>query len=156
MKIIVKLSHLQQGRNVMNLLLEFTLNLDHLSNKKVQFFPFGKNDKVLKITTGEKDRIALPNCSIISNTNQQFIKQKEEFLKRLNTTSSSRFHQDSSSRKSFSEQAKDLISEIRSIRDRKPRGNLTLEEEFNDYYDQPLEKNMVAPKNKRTINKSSS
>jgi hypothetical protein len=32
---------------------EFTLNLDYLAKKKIQFFPFGKNDKVLKITLGE-------------------------------------------------------------------------------------------------------
>lgn len=29
------------------------MNLDYLAKKKIQFFPFGKNDKVLKITAGE-------------------------------------------------------------------------------------------------------
>lgn len=35
---------------------EFTLNLDNLLIKKVQFFPFGKNDKVLKIAVGEQEK----------------------------------------------------------------------------------------------------
>ena len=39
----------KQGTSPM---LEFTLNLDNLAHKKIQFFPFGKNDKVLKIAAG--------------------------------------------------------------------------------------------------------
>jgi hypothetical protein len=35
---------------------EFTLNLDNLLIKKMQFFPFGKNDKVLKIAVGEQEK----------------------------------------------------------------------------------------------------
>jgi len=42
--------------NTMITITEFSLNLDNLLNKKVQFFPFGKNDKVFKITIGEKEK----------------------------------------------------------------------------------------------------
>jgi hypothetical protein len=35
-------------------LAEFNLNLDNLISKKMQFFPFGKNDKILKIAIGEQ------------------------------------------------------------------------------------------------------
>jgi hypothetical protein len=44
----------------MNQIGEFVINLDHLAQKKIQFFPFGKNDKVLKITIGEERRLAVP------------------------------------------------------------------------------------------------
>ena len=39
--------------NTMNAIAEFVINLDNLLAKKMQFFPFGKNDKVFKITIGE-------------------------------------------------------------------------------------------------------
>lgn len=109
---------------------ELTLNLDLLAQKKTQFFPFGKNDKVLKIALGQKESLAPPNNTVPFRTNERFIREKEEFLRRIgNTTSSSRLNPDNtSSRKSFSEQTKDLLAEIKSMRNRKADPQLDIEE----------------------------
>lgn len=53
---------------------EINLNLDLLAQKKAQFFPFGKNDKVLKISLGQKDSLAVPNNNVPFRTNEKFIR----------------------------------------------------------------------------------
>ena len=68
-KIIIKLAHWQQNKNSMVEIAEFTLNLDHLAHKKIQFFPFGKNDKVLKIAAGEPDKPTSQNHQLNSKNN---------------------------------------------------------------------------------------
>ena len=51
MQILIKIAQLQ-NKSVKHNIAEIVLNLDHLATKKMQFFPFGKNDKVLKIAAG--------------------------------------------------------------------------------------------------------
>lgn len=53
---------------------EFILNLNQIASKKMQFFPFGKNDKVLKIIVGEKEKMEIPQYRMASRRNDQFIR----------------------------------------------------------------------------------
>lgn len=57
----------------MNSIAEFTLNLDNLLTKKMQFFPFGKNDKVLKIAVGEQEREEISYKTRFNQQNYNFI-----------------------------------------------------------------------------------
>lgn len=69
------------------LLSEIPLNLDYLSKKKVQFFPFGKNDKVLKIISGPAPTPALPPRT---SENESFIREKEGYIRKVASNSLSR------------------------------------------------------------------
>lgn len=69
------------------LLTEIPLNLDYLSKKKVQFFPFGKNDKVLKILAGPAPTPALPPRT---SENESFIREKEGYIRKVASNSLSR------------------------------------------------------------------
>ena len=137
-------------------IIEFALNLDHLANKKVQFFPFGKNDKVLKVAAGEQQKPSVPKSHLASRNNTQFIQEKEEFLKRIGSgTSSSRFRGETSSVKSFSDQTKGLLAEIKSIKQQKNTERLPREQDFNDYYQQGYDSGRQSALN-RVITKSNS
>ena len=77
----------QESAKGNNLLTEIPLNLDYLSKKKVQFFPFGKNDKVLKILAGPAPTPALPPRT---SENESFIREKEGYIRKVASNSLSR------------------------------------------------------------------
>jgi hypothetical protein len=54
---------------------QFAINLDHLAKKKLQFFPFGKLDTVLKVAAAaDGGRLVLPRASRSPSPNDQFIR----------------------------------------------------------------------------------
>ncbi len=59
----------------------------------MQFFPFAKNDRVLKITAGsyakEEVKKRPPSSKQMSESNEEFIREKEEFLRRITNEYSS-------------------------------------------------------------------
>lgn len=119
------------------------INLDALASRKVQFFPFGSNDRVLKIVTGPSQTAqrcplhGLPPSS--PNDNEVFLREKQQFLQRvINSSSSSSLRQDPSrSKKSFSQRARDLLGEVQGMKGGRQDGR-SIEQEFNDYCQDPI------------------
>jgi hypothetical protein len=70
---------------------EFLIDLDLLAERKVQFLPFNKNDKILEVVSGLKIREqpnkqkSVPNVDKIDN----FIQEKSQFLKNISSQNDS-------------------------------------------------------------------
>ena len=85
---------------------EFLIDLDLLSERKVLFLPFNRNDKILEVVSGIKtreqptDQKSVPNGDRIDN----FIQEKSQFLKNISYRNGSVYGQDerSCSSKNFS------------------------------------------------------
>lgn len=143
MQVILKLSHLPL-RKEPALLAEIVINLDALASRKVQFFPFGSNDRVLKIVTGPSQtpqRCPLhghPPSS--ANDNEAFLREKQQFLQRvINNSSSSSLRQNAPrSKKSFSQRARDLLGEVQGMKGGGRQDGRSIEQEFNDYCQDPI------------------
>jgi hypothetical protein len=143
MQVILRLSHLPLRKEAL-LLAEIVINLDALASRKVQFFPFGSNDRVLKIVTGPSQTAqrcplhGLPASS--TSDNEAFLREKQQFLQRVITnSSSSSLRQDiSRSKKSFSQRARDLLGEVQGMKGGGRQDGRNIEQEFNDYCQDPI------------------
>lgn len=143
MQVILRLSHLPLRKDP-TLLAEIVINLDALASRKVQFFPFGSNDRVLKIVIGppQTPQGCPLHCLSPSspNDNEAFLREKQQFLQRVITnSSSSSLRQDlSRSKKSFSQRARDLLDEVQGMKGGGRQDGRSIEQEFNDYCQDPI------------------
>ncbi len=142
-QVILKLSHLPL-RKEPALLGEIVITLDALALRKVQFFPFSSNDRVLKIVAGPSQTPARcplhgrPPSSTIDN--ETFLKEKQLFLQRvISSSSTSSLRQDlSRPKKTFSQRALDLLGEVQEMKGGSRQEGGGIEEEFNDYCQDPI------------------
>lgn len=90
MQILLKMSRIDD-KGSLEFMSEFLIDLDLLEERKVQFLPFNKNDKILKVVSGLKireqqtDQKSVPNVDKIDN----FIQEKSQFLKNLSSQNGS-------------------------------------------------------------------
>ena len=104
-QILLKMSRIDE-KGALEFMSEFLIDLDLLSERKVQFLPFKRNDKILEVVSVIKnreqpiDQKSVPNRDRIDN----FIEEKSQFLKNISYRNGSVYGQDerSCSSKNFS------------------------------------------------------
>lgn len=117
---------------------EFLIDLDLLEEKKVQFLPFEKNDKILEVVCGAASRNSFRDSKIAINAPKMdtFIQEKVDFLKSVNGQSASQSRSDEPKR-SFAEKLYSLLQETQRLRRhlRQQKGGIDREEEDEDFID---------------------
>lgn len=137
------------NKNIPHVLAEFVVNLDQLAEQKVQYFPFGKNDKVLKVTAGlplspDKKNPAVAIDRSNHQANEKFIREREDFLKRININSPSIAGSKSyMPEKTFAEKLHSLLREARRLRTQNAADHIQNYRDYPDpnfysYYEDPV------------------
>lgn len=104
------MSRVGSSDSVREVISEFLIDLVLLEEKKVQFLPFEKNDKILEVVCGAAGRSSFRESKITINSPKvdTFIQEKVDFLKSVNGQSASQSRSDEPKR-SFAEKLYSLL-----------------------------------------------
>jgi hypothetical protein len=99
---------------------EFLIDFDLLEERKIQYLPFDKNDKILEVVNGvpNKEDQKQPKSVILSNKIDTFIQEKSNYLKNVTNQKDSAQLTDYKveASKNFTEKLYGLLQETRKLR----------------------------------------